>query len=70
MINVAEDIGVIVSAASYLSSDYVTKKILDILGDSDQAEAILQQMDADSYELFNNSEQVNEGEQVDDGQRA
>lgn len=65
MINVAEDVGVVLSAAPYLSEDYVTKKILDIFGDSDQAQAILEQMDADSYNVYNDEE-----EQVDEGQRA
>ena len=53
MINVAEDVGVVIQAAPYLSEDYVTKKILDIFGDSDQAQAILEQMDADSYNIYN-----------------
>ena len=53
MINVAEDVGVVIQAAPYLSEDYVTKKILDIFGDSDQAQAILEQMDADSYGIYN-----------------
>lgn len=64
MINVAEDIGVIVTAAPYLSEDYVTKKILDILGDSDQAEAILQEKDSDSYNIFNEEKQVDEGQRA------
>lgn len=53
MINVQEDVAVVLSAAQFLSSEYVTKKILDILGDSDQAEAILQQMSGEEYNIYN-----------------
>ena len=52
IVNTSEDINCIISAASYLSSDYVTKKILDILGDGDQAETMLEQMDADELNRF------------------
>lgn len=64
MINVAEDVGVVISAAPYLSEDYVTKKILDIFGDSDQAEAILEQMDADSYNVYNDDGDIDEGQRA------
>ena len=37
----------VVAAASHLSQEYVTTKILTVLGDGDKAEEVLQQMDAD-----------------------
>ena len=52
IINTTEDINSVLSAAQYLSSDYVTKKVLDILGDGDQAEAMLEQMSADELNRF------------------
>ena len=47
IVNVSETIENLMQCAQYLSSDYVTTKILDILGDGDKAEEILKQMDAD-----------------------
>lgn len=52
IINKAEDINSLLSAAQYLSEDYVTTKILEILGDGDQAEAMLEEKDAESMENF------------------
>ena len=60
IVNTQEEIQTILSAASYLDETYVTKKVLDILGDGDKAEEILAQMDAD--ELIRGG--------VIDGQRA
>lgn len=75
IINTAEDVNAILAAAQYLSSDYVTKKILTILGDGDQAEDMLKEMDAENMERFDmgasqesqevpNSDQNNEGEEM------
>ena len=50
IVNVQEEIQSVVMAASYLDSSYVTRKILTLLGDGDQADEILKQMDADSSE--------------------
>jgi SPP1 family phage portal protein len=47
IVNTQEEIQTILSAASYLDETYITKKVLDILGDGDKAEEILAQMDAD-----------------------
>ena len=47
IVNTQEEIQTILSAASYLDETYVTKKVLDILGDGDKAEEMLAQMDAD-----------------------
>ena len=44
IVNVSESIQTIIQAASYLDAEYVTKKILSILGDSDQAEDVLSAM--------------------------
>ena len=50
IVNVQEEIQSVVMAASYLDGSYVTRKILTLLGDGDQAEEILAQMDADDAE--------------------
>lgn len=75
IINTAEDVNSILAATQYLSSDYVTKKILTILGDGDQAEDMLKEMDAENMERFDigasqesqevpDSDQNNEGEEM------
>lgn len=50
IVNVQEEINTVVSAASYLTEDYVTEKILTILGDGDKANKILKQKAADELE--------------------
>ena len=44
IINQTEMIQVVLQAAQYLPDDYVTEKILDILGDGDRADAVIKQM--------------------------
>lgn len=53
LVNVQEEVQTIVTAASYLDDDYVTRKIMTILGDGDQVDEILEQMAADDIERFN-----------------
>lgn len=50
LVNQTEMVQVVLQAASFLPEDYVTRKILDILGDGDQADDILIQMDTDAME--------------------
>ena len=50
IVNVNETVGVLLQCAQYLPQSYVTKKILNLLGDGDQAEEILQQMDEENME--------------------
>lgn len=50
MINKQEDVQTVVSAGTYLPDDYVTEKVLTILGDGDRVEEILKQQDADEIE--------------------
>ena len=48
LINVNEEIQTVLQAAEYLDPDYVTEKILTILGDGDKAAEMLKKMNADS----------------------
>lgn len=48
--NETEMIQNLVAAAQYLSEDYVTRKLLQLLGDGDLAEEIIRQKDADELE--------------------
>lgn len=43
LLNVQEDITTVVSAAEYLSGEYLTEKILTILGDGDKLDEVLKQ---------------------------
>lgn len=52
IVNVSESIQTVIQAATYLDEEYVTKKILSILGDADQAEAVLERMDDRQIEQF------------------
>lgn len=53
IVNTAEEVQTVVMAASYLSPEYVTQKILTILGDGDRADEILKSID------FNDAERLN-----------
>ena len=50
-VNVQEEITAVMSAATALDDEYVTTKILTILGDGDQAEEILQRKAADEVTM-------------------
>lgn len=56
MINVAESVQVVIQAAPYLSEEYVTEKILSILGDADKAEEIMKKIDADELDRLTGEE--------------
>lgn len=52
IVNVTESVQVVLQAAPYLDSEYVTRKILSILGDSGQAEKVLERMDIEDMGRF------------------
>lgn len=52
--NKTEEIQAVSQSAAYLTDDYVTKKILTILGDGDQSEDIIAQMRAEDLPKLNN----------------
>ena len=52
MINATEEITSLTMAAQFLPAEYVTTRILSILGDADKTEDILKQMDAEEVGLF------------------
>lgn len=52
IVNVQEEIQTILQAAQYLGSDYVTKKILTMLGDGDKAEEVLAQVNEEAMSRF------------------
>ena len=52
VINVNENIQTILQSAQYLSAEYVTTKVLTLLGDGDKAEEILKEMDNEDIDRF------------------
>ena len=67
IINQQEQVGVVLSAADYLDDEFVTRKILDILGDGDQADEVLKRRDAEDMARISIPEEPvedNEPEQV------
>jgi SPP1 family phage portal protein len=65
IINTNESINTLVMAAQYLPEDYITTKILTLLGDGDKAEDVLRQMAADETYVANPPEEgeLNEAEE-------
>ena len=53
IVNTQEEVTTIVSAAQYLDSEYVTRKILTLLGDGDQVEEVLRRMEEEDQERLN-----------------
>lgn len=51
LVNVNESIGAILNASQLLDADYCVEKILNILGDGDRTEEILERMEADELEM-------------------
>lgn len=52
VVNEAENIQVVLQGAQYLSQDYVTEKILTLLGDGDKTEEILKEIDIEDINRF------------------
>lgn len=52
IVNSQEEITTVISAASYLSDEYVTQKILMLLGDGDKLDEVLKEMDKNETDRF------------------
>lgn len=59
VINVQEEVNTILVAARYLPQEYVTKKILTLMGDGDKTEDILQQMESEDVSRYGNMGEEN-----------
>lgn len=53
IVNANEQIGTLLSAREYLDDEYLTRKILELLGDGDQAEEILKRIAAEDVKRIN-----------------
>ena len=57
VVNTTEMLNIIVQAAQYLPQEYVTQKILELLGDGDKLEDVLKLMDLEEYDRFNGEDE-------------
>lgn len=53
IVNANDQISTLLSAREYLDDEYITRKILEILGDGDQADEILKRLDAEDVKRIN-----------------
>lgn len=56
IVNKQEEIQTLTTAASYLTDDYITKKVLTILGDADMIEDMLEEKDGEDVERLDRVE--------------
>ena len=61
IVNQSEEITNIVSAGEYLDQEYITRRILTILGDADQAEEVLKRMSEEETIDLTEEDEVNGG---------
>lgn len=70
MSNKSEDLNAIISCAQYLSAEYVTRKILTLLGDIDAIDEVLGQIDKEDLDRFTTGDDVNAEDDTESGQSA
>lgn len=56
IVNQTEQVQTLLQAAQYLPEDYVTTKVLEIMGDADKVEDVLKQMDEERYSMLETPE--------------
>ena len=66
LVNVSEEIQTVLQASTALDEEYVTRKILTLLGDGDQADDILERMGADELERGGMEEEEEDEEGPDE----
>lgn len=52
IVNTAENVQMLLQCSTYLPGEYLTRKILDLLGDGDKAEEVLRKLDAEDMERY------------------
>ena len=60
IVNRAEEVQLVLQSAQFLEQTYVTEKLLTILGDSDRAEEMIENMQADELDRFGGMEESDE----------
>ena len=66
MANKNEEISAILSGAEYLSQEYITEKLLTILGDIDRVDEVLEQIADDSMDRMTGGEDLFEEEETEE----
>lgn len=56
IVNKSEEIQTVILGATYFDEEYITRKLLTILGDADQADDILKRKEADELDRFSDME--------------
>lgn len=64
MVNTEEEVQTILQGAEFLPAEYVTRKVLTLLGDGDKADEILSQMAADEIDRARARTVIEDGEQT------
>jgi len=52
IVNVSDEIQNLVTASGYLDGEYITKRILTLLGDADKVDEVIKRMEAESAKKF------------------
>lgn len=55
LVNSQEEVQTLIQSAQYLDSEYVTRKVLTLLGDGDMADEVLKRMAADELDMGGNT---------------
>lgn len=55
VVNISEELTNLIQAASYLGREYVTRRVLTLLGDGDRAEEVLRQIDGENMDRLGNA---------------
>ena len=66
LINTSEDVETVLAASTVLTSEYVTRKVLTLLGDGDQADEVLEQMEEDEIARAGMDNEEPEEEELED----
>ena len=62
IVNNQEEMALVIQAAQFLQQDYITRKILTLLGDGDKADEIIDQIHADELEMAQQQQEMMENE--------
>lgn len=65
LVNVNESVGTVLQAADHLDSEYVTEKVLTLLGDADKVEEILGRMESEELGRGEVTEEVTYGQRTE-----
>lgn len=68
LINISEMINTLISASDHLSKEYVTRKILTLLGDGDIVDDVIKEMDSEEMDRMSSIEEETEEEKQEENE--